>query len=99
MTDQLKEWWETMSEGTKTPIILVLAALMGGGASLGQSLLIDQRPDPWTGTQALEAHRAMREEYKGEADRIYKALQRLETRMDLRFDRLQDIIREHDEHK
>lgn len=78
------------------PVALLAAVLAGGTGSAGWSMLSDPRPDPWTGTDAREAHRMMEQSWHEDLETMNKRLERIEIRMDLRFDRLQDLIREHD---
>ena len=42
----------------------LLAVLLGGGGAAGYLNLNPPRPDPWTGTQAREAHAALRAELR-----------------------------------
>lgn len=82
----------------RSVLTVVLAALLAGsGSSLGIQALSDPRPDPWTGTDARESHRLMEESWHEDLEAVNKRLERIEIRMDLRFDRLQDMIRNHDE--
>lgn len=46
-----------------SPITLLLIALLGGGGSnLAGRLIAPPREDPWTGTQAREAHSRMEQQ-------------------------------------
>ena len=74
------------------PVALLAAALAGGGSSVGLNMLNDPRPDPWTGTDAREAHRSMEHDWTERHNRLEGRIDELQRRMDLRFDRLQNII-------